>query len=185
MNIQPNNINFTGKKPPISKRISNAILNAIPEATFKDKAQAWDNFNKIMAKPAENRAIMGATAIVLQPTIDSMNKRVDEETRRVSICRTIAKIIAGTIVGIAVRGSSYKLVQKMTNLSSTGKYSKALLPEKYIKRFTQKPHELNNYRNALSTLMAVLAMCVTNFALDAPLSLWLTNKLKARGEKNG
>ena len=47
--------------------------------------------------------ILGATALATQPVIDLKNKEVDEETRMTSVARTIAKIVAGTIVGVVVR----------------------------------------------------------------------------------
>ena len=42
------------------------------------------------------RAILGVTALVMQPYIDWKNKSVDEKTRKVAVARTVAKIIAGT-----------------------------------------------------------------------------------------
>ena len=51
----------------------------------------------------EQRIILGATALATQPFIDLNNKDVDEETRKISAARTIAKIIAGTTVGVIVR----------------------------------------------------------------------------------
>ena len=123
---------------------------------------------------------MGATAIVTQPLIDINNKKVDEETRRISRNRTIAKILVGTGVGICIRGSCYELVQKMTNLEGKSKFSKRLLPNAYIKEFIEKPKFLKNYRSALSTALAILVMSVTNFVIDAPLTAILTNKLNAK-----
>ena len=36
---------------------------------------------------------------------------------------------------------------------------------------------MKNYRSALSTGVAIAAMCVTNFVADAPLTVFLTNHL--------
>ena len=88
--------------------------------TFKDDKDTINKCiegDKTLSNPAKNRLIMGATALLTQPAIDYYNHRVDDETRTVSRNRTIAKILAGTTVGIAVRGSCYKLVEKMTNLN--------------------------------------------------------------------
>lgn len=190
MNIQPitdNNTIAMGKTPknPETKgifyRIKQGIVNAVPETTFKDgekRLKHWIKFDEQMSRPAENRLVMGGTAIFMQPVIDASNKKVDDDTRKISICRTIAKIIAGTSVGILVRGSAYKIVAEMTNMNGTGKHSKTLLPTKYIKDLSKDPKLLKNYRSALSTSIAILAMCVTNFILDAPLTVFLTNKLK-------
>ena len=121
MYIQPsdNNVNMYGiKDSKFWKRIKQKAIDAFPTKTFNDDArdlERWKNVGGFLTRPAENRLIMGATAILAQPTIDYYNHRVDKETREVSRLRTIAKIIAGTLVGIGVRGSCYKLVEKMTN----------------------------------------------------------------------
>jgi hypothetical protein len=94
----------------------------------------------------------------------------------VSICRTIAKIIAGTTVGILVRGSCYNLVKNMTKPEGTNKFSKALLPKRYTKEIGKVEAFLKNYRSALSNIVAIGAMCFTNFLIDAPLTVLLTNK---------
>ena len=54
----------------------------------------------------EQRLIQGATALAMQPLIDFNNKAADDDTRAVSVARTIGKIIAGTIVGVGVRYAS-------------------------------------------------------------------------------
>lgn len=178
MNIQNdyNNISMYGKSN-WWRRAKQAAFDKLPEKTFKDdKLDKYAKIGNTISRPAENRGIMGLTALILQPLIDFCNDRVDDATRTVSVCRTIAKIIAGTCVGMVVRGSCFKLVEKMTEPDGKGKYSKSLLPEKYIHKLAKKLEYLKNYRNALSTGIAILAMCITNFAIDAPLTAYLTNK---------
>ena len=193
MYIQPNynNINMygarpaprgnsgKGRKPGFWKHLKQKVLDAIPECTFKDSNRTyanWEKYDKFLSRPAENRLIMGATAIVTQPTIDYYNHKVDEETRTISRNRTIAKIIVGTLVGIAVRGSSYNLVKRMTNINGKERFSKSLLPSKnFLSELVNNEKSLANYRSALSTGLAILAMCITNFAIDAPLTVILTN----------
>jgi hypothetical protein len=123
---------------------------------------------------------MGATALVTQPTIDYYNHKVDKETREVSRLRTISKILAGTAVGIVVRGSCYRVVEKMTNFKDTSRLGKALLPTKFLNELANDVKLLKNYRNALSTTVAVIAMCITNFLIDAPLTVFLTNHFNDR-----
>ena len=193
MYIQPitNNISMYGAQPPkkpnswrkFVKQVEQKVVDMFPNATFKDEAKRVDSLNRIgdrISRPMENRLIMGATAIITQPTIDMCNHRVDEDTRIVSRNRTIAKIIAGTLVGMAVRGSSYNIVEKMTNIEGTGKHSKSLIPTKYLEEFKNAPKKLKSYRSALATFVAILAMCITNFAIDAPLTVYLTNKFNAK-----
>lgn len=187
MYIQSNydNVNMCGsnKNYGFWKRLKQKTLDKLPNCTFNDKGKvkSWNEIDGILSHPAENRLIMGATALLTQPAIDYYNHKVDEETREVSKNRTLAKIIAGTTVGILVRGSSYELVKRMTDVKGKGKgnpkskYSRALLPTKFYRELAKKPQLLKNYRNALSTSLAILAMCVTNFVIDAPLTVFLTN----------
>ncbi len=197
MYIQPNynNIAMTGapKNPNgqsswknFKNRIKQSIIDALPSATFKDgenRVERWKKIDERISRPAENRLIMGATALMTQPAIDYYNHRVDEETRRVSRNRTIAKILAGTGVGILVRGSCYNLVSKMTDPNGTSKLSKKLIPKKYMQEAIGNSKFLKNYRSALSMGVAILAMCVTNFVLDAPITVYLTNKFNAKNGK--
>ena len=192
MNIQPiqyNSISMQGKKDSswnrLKHRVAQKIIDTLPSHTQKESARKLDNWNKFdnwISKPAQNRAIMGMTAIVTQPVIDYNNHKVDKETRRVSRNRTIAKIVAGTCVGILVRGSAYKAVTSMTNIEGKTKTAKALLPKKFLGEIAKNEKFLKNYRSALSSSLAILAMCVTNFVLDAPLTVFLTNKLNDKKE---
>ena len=195
MNIQPisyNNVSMQAgfgnnpKKSGFLSRCKQEVLDLFGHMTFKDDPKKIDSLierNKKMSHPAINRGIMGATAIVLQPPIDYFNPSVDKETRKISVCRTFAKIIAGTSVGMLVRGLSYKLIEKLTDFSSNSEYSKKLIPKKLLKKFAGDQVLLSNHRTALSYGLAFIAMCFTNFLIDAPLTLFLTNKFKNQVEK--
>ena len=77
------------------------VYNSIPNTVFKK--DYWVDKIAVMGKKcssAEQRLILGVTALATQPFIDAHNKSVDEETRKVSVARTIAKIIAGTLTGL-------------------------------------------------------------------------------------
>ena len=170
-------------KPGFWERLKQKALNAMPEATLDINSKTLNKMKKYdesLSHPAKNRLIMGVTALTTQPVIDFYNHKVDEDTRVVSRNRTIAKILAGTSVGIVVRGSCYSLVEKMTDIKGKGRFSKALMPTKHLKELLKEPKLLKNYRSALSTGIAILAMCFTNFAIDAPLTVFLTNHFKAR-----
>ena len=194
MNIVPvnnNDVSMKGKMPDWSefrKKVCQKILDTLPEATYKDSKPTLDklkNIDERISRPAENRAIMGTTAILTQPGIDSYNPRADKETRRMSMVKDISKITVGTCVGILVRGGSYKLVEKMTDVDGKNSYSKYLLPKsnKHMSDFKKHIKLLKNYRSALSTGLAIAAMCITNFAIDMPLTLFLTNKLNEKTKK--
>ena len=65
----------------------------------------------------------------------------------------------------------------MTNLKGKSKYSKFLIPKKSLSEISSNEEFLKHYRSALSMGLVLIANCVTNFVLDAPLTIFLTNKL--------
>ena len=185
-NINSNNISF-GKNNNNWKRyidrVKQSILDTLPNAEINFNKNTFDKLSSIdkrISRPAENRAIMGITALATQPLIDTYNHKVDEETRTISRNRTIAKILSGTLVGIAVRGSSYNIVKNMTQIEGGKKYSKSLIPRGMIEHYKKYPRKLENYRSATATALAILAMCITNFVIDAPLTVYLTNKFNQK-----
>lgn len=192
MNIdvkQNNNVAMRGKNlSGWTKRIKQAILNKTPNITTKKNInpEKLNQFDDIISRPDVNRAIMGVTALATQPAIDYYNHRVDDETREVAKNRTIAKIVAGTGVGVfLVRGPLYKLIKKTTDVNGKSKYSQSLIPKKYFKELTKDAKALGNYRSALSMTLSLFVMIFTNFLLDAPLTIYFTNKLNERSAKLG
>ena len=190
MNIVPNDnsVSMYGWKwyKNIQKRVKQAALDAGPFHTAKDSQRTrefQDKINNMISHPAWNRAIMGASAIVTQPAIDACNHRVDDETRQVSINRTIAKVAVGTTVGIAVRDIVYRLTEKMTNVEGTSKFSKALLPKDYVAEIAKNPNYLKNHRSAIAMLVALGVMLFTNFFIDAPLTIFFTNLLNDKDKE--
>ncbi len=122
----------------------------------------------------QNRVILGATALMSQPFIDLHNRNVDEETRKVSAARTVAKIIAGTTTGFFVRHYSIKAVEAFTkNPAEAQKILESLLFPKGIAKTTIKG--MTQYKKALGTFISLAVMLFTNFAIDAPLTKFLTN----------
>lgn len=201
MNIQSNcdyNYNISMKgfgKPPKGNsktkidKLKQSVLDKFKNRTFDDsntsKTDKMSKLDDLISRPAQNRLIMGATALSTQPAIDYSNHKVDEETRTVARNRTIAKIIAGTTVGMLVRGSCYKLVKKMTNLNGVKKFEQALLPRGEIRKELEGHggKYIKNYRSALATGLALLVMTFTNFLIDAPLTIWLTNRFNKKTQK--
>ncbi len=128
---------------------------------------------------AENRLILGGSALLSQPFIDAANKDVDEKTRKYSIARTVAKIIAGTVTGYSIRKLCIKSIDAFTTLpekikpdTKFKKLRTCLLPS--MKMMTD---EMAQYKNTLGTLAALGVMVFTNFLIDAPLTKFLTNLL--------
>lgn len=138
------------------------------------------------------RLISGVTGIMLQPWFDLNNKRVDEDTQKISTARTCAKIIAGTLTGVSIRWACVEATKKFTRsehaekeLENLGKLNKKLVNKpikdinkillpKSIEKASYK--EISKYRQALGTYAGLLVMVATNFLVDAPLTTYLTNK---------
>lgn len=141
----------------------------------------------------EQRLLLGATALATQPFIDLHNKDVDEETRKISAARTIAKIIAGTTVGVLVRYAGIWAANKYSKFEKVFADADKTIIEKIIpdkKRGFLTPifykntifpisekvfdKRITRHRKAMGTLLATVAMVATNFLLDAPITKYLT-----------
>lgn len=122
----------------------------------------------------QNRLILGITALMSQPFIDLHNRHVDDETKKVSAARTVAKIIAGTTTGFAVRYYSIKAVEAFTKKPDKAvRTLESLLFPKGIAHTTVKG--MQQYKLALGTYISLGVMLFTNFLIDAPLTKLLTN----------
>lgn len=144
------------------------------------KSQAVQNFinksGKIIRSP-EQRLILGVTALATQPVIDLTNKRVDEDTRVLSCCRTIAKIIAGTTSGVVVRAGCNALIEHFS------KGNRILSPLRSGRLKNIDPIQLKNYANTLGSVAAIGVMLFTNFIWDGPVTKKLTNLIYNKAAK--
>ena len=165
----------------IANNVTTAVAGAMPSGTVKSKktnrAISW--IGQKISSP-QNRLILGVTALMSQPFIDLHNRKVDEDTRKVSAARTVAKIIAGTSTGFFVRYGCIKAIdycttlpEKITNSTRFPKLRTFFTPDAAI---TGVLKDLGHYKKALGTIISLLVMVVTNFAIDAPLTKYLTNK---------
>lgn len=152
----------------------NKIVDMIPSVTFKNKkiidAVKWSGQH--ISSP-QNRLILGVSALMSQPFIDLHNRRVDEETQKVSAARTVAKIIAGTTTGFFVRYYCIKAIDAFTKKPE--KSIKAYKSFFYPKGVKLDVRKLNHYKNAMGTFLSLAVMLFTNFAIDAPLTKFFTN----------
>ncbi len=175
---------YKGVKKNI-RRFEQGALDLLPDATFNKPAtvKLIGDIGRDISS-AENRLILGVSALMTQPFIDAKNKNVDEETRKVSVCRTIAKIIAGTFTGYFIRKGCIKAIKAWSKIPAPG------IP-KYKTLFTPKGARSTNteafkqYQNAMGTVAALVVMLFSNFLIDAPLTKFLTNLLvkNSGGEK--
>ena len=151
-----------------------------------------DKIGKYINSP-EQRLIQGATALFMQPVIDYFNHSADDETRAVSVARTIGKIIAGTCVGVAVRYGAIYCAKNFARYSVTkieNNFVKSVAPMRKRDIFMPKitydnpsktPKEFarmhNNYVKTMGTILATFAMVFTNFLIDAPITKAITKWL--------
>lgn len=167
--------------------IRRRLFDLIPNMTVNGGSKV-NNWGVILSRPDVNRGIMGVTALLTQPYIDYHNHKVDQETASVATCRTIAKIIAGTTVGCAVRSACYYLVNACTSASPKApKWKRWLMPNPNVERYIRRRNVdwFKNYKNTLATIIGLSAMLFTNVLLDVPLTTYLSKKLlKKHEEKN-
>lgn len=165
----------------VSKGMSNlqqGIINSIPQTTYtSDKSVSRIGKIGREISSAEQRLILGASALMSQPFIDAHNRNVDEETRKVSVARTVAKIIAGTFTGYFIRKGCIKAISSWSKLPAKGvpKYKSLFVPTAKDLKINVNSDAFKQYQNAFGTIAALLVMMVTNFAIDLPLTKFLTN----------
>lgn len=165
-----------------AREIKQGALDLIPEAVYSDKKMV-NGIKKTGEKisSAEQRLILGASALMSQPFIDANNKRVDEKTRKVSVARTIAKIVAGTFTGYFIRKGCIKGIKALSQVEGKNVPKwKSIFTPKNIKDNTTDA--FLQYRNAMGTVVALVVMMFTNFLIDAPLTKFLTNALVKKEE---
>jgi len=138
----------------------------------------------------EQRMLQGIVALAIQPAIDFRNKDTDEDTRIISTARTIGKIVAGTLVGFAVRKASILLVRQMSQRLPSEEIA-CLKGVKKLKvlftpYFSKIPKDMqngdpealyNNYLKTMGTIIGTAAGLFTNFLVDVPLTKFITDKM--------
>jgi len=113
------------------------------------------------------RAILMVSAIPTQTLIDVHNEAIDEDTRITSAARTLGKIIAGGCVGITVRALCIKALDR------------AIKPGGFIwikELESLNPIQIKKYQGAIGSMFGIIVCLFTNFLLDAPIAIKLTNK---------
>lgn len=182
------NFSFSRAYDKFSRKLSRAALNAVgsrenlPTISNPKTIHTIDWIGKKLSS-AENRLILGASALLSQPFIDASNKDVDLETRKYSVCRTIAKIIAGTATGYTIRKLCIKSIDAFTKSVSDIKPDMKFKKLRTLLTPTLKytADELSQYKNTLGTILALGVMVFTNFLIDAPLTKGLTNAFTKLG----
>lgn len=165
-----------------ARNIKQKMLNTLPNAEYSnEKVIRGIKATGEKISSAEQRLILGASALMSQPFIDAHNKRVDEKTRKVSVARTIAKILAGTFTGYFIRKGCIKGIKALSQIPGPNVPRwKTIFTPKDVRNNTTDA--FLQYRNAMGTVVALVVMMVTNFAIDAPLTKFLTNTLIKKEE---
>lgn len=170
-----NNISFNGRLGNFAEKAKQKFYDKFASRTVGERADKFYKWAGNKISSAESRLILGGTAIILQPIFDFFNKKQDEETRIVSVCRTISKIIAGTLTGFLIRKGTIKLIQACSQMPAPNLPKwKTLLTPKNIENID--PDRLKHTQNAMGTFTALGVMVYTNFKIDAPFTKYLTNK---------
>ncbi len=191
INIKNNFIYKAAKSS--SRKVQQAFYNCLPNSVVE--SEKWQKRIKWVGSEIsspENRLILGVSALMSQPFIDARNKSVDEDTRKVSVCRTIAKIVAGTATGYYIRKGCISAIKNWSKLPSSvdkngqriklTKLNTFFSPSKAVSDISEA---FKQYQNAFGTIAALFVMLFTNFLIDAPLTRYLTNKfVKASGGVN-
>lgn len=161
----------------INKNTTSFKSGAPKLTTFSEKWAKRTNDMGNLSTPA-NRFIIGAVAIATQPWIDLFNPDVDEETRKMSWLRTMAKIIIGTATGVAVRVGCIAAMDRYTQTVDELKTAKnkksaiTLVPDCVSHEdFSKATRLLKKHRQALGSFIAIAVMMAT----DPPLTVFLTN----------
>ena len=175
----------------ISQKIYSNIFNKIPQKTIEGQQtiKNVDWIGKAISSP-QNRLIMGVTAIASQPFIDLNNKEVDHDTRIVSCSKTLGKIISGTVTGVTIRHLAIKLAEKMSRTPedlASGAVKNLTKLNTFFATANLKPHKpeyYKQYRNFVGTAIGIGVMLVTNFAIDLPMTNFLTNFFTKKFQAN-
>ena len=140
----------------------------------------------------QQRAALGLAAITFQPIIDLHNKELDEKTNRISANRSFAKGLVGAATGIVVRGGCMAATEKvLKNENIADKGAKITADNKTqeaiekSKDFIKNQGGAKKYAAVIGTFVALGVMLITNFAIDAPITNWLTNLLDKKSENKG
>ena len=123
------------------------------------------------------RLILGVTALSLQPFIDLSNKKVDEQTRKVSCAKTVAKAIVGTTSGFFVRWACTTLAKNYTSVTENGVKAakKSFLAPSVMANYSRDRRI--QYINTIGAILGVMTCFFTNFLWDAPGTKYLTNRI--------
>lgn len=140
----------------------------------------------------QQRLFLGVTALPCLSFYDYFISP-DEQTKKASLSKTWAKIIAGTLTGFTVRKAGIKFVEnfakakwkpvknttdaiitKDDNEMLSFLYPKSWLGRRQIAK-DEFENEKDKYVKNLGTYVAIAVMLVTNFLVDAPLTVYLTN----------
>ena len=139
-----------------------------PLLTLGNKPMKFLNTCATKIAGPENRLILGVSALASQPFIDYYNKNVDEKTRKYSVCKTIAKIIVGTTVGVIVRSLAIKYSANLL---------KSVDVSKIVPDALQKPESRKILQNTIGDILGLTICLFSNFLIDAPLTKRGTNFL--------
>lgn len=153
-------------------------------------------FSKAVAKfhSPEQRLFLGLTALPCLSLYDCFTSP-DEQTKKASLAKSWAKIIAGTLTGVTIRYAGIAAAKRFAKAAAHYKFPNSkdiiiverdkvpkysiLYPKKWLgerkMNIDDFLEELNDFHKSLGTYLAIVVMLFTNFVVDAPLTMFLTN----------
>lgn len=160
--------------------IIDRIVQRLPKREFNgERGEKVINFFTKHVSVPESRLIIGVSMLMCQPFIDLYNKDVDEKTRVISCAKTIAKNVVGIATGVTIRAGFIKLAKNYSKVGGKeiNKIKRLFTPSNAA---SEKTQAYRQYQNTMGTLLAVVGMAFTNFLVDAPLTVLMTNVLMKR-----
>lgn len=124
----------------LNRRIETNVLkenNVKRIVILNEKFQTW-----------HQRLVLGVASLSTQPLFDYYNKNVDQDTRKYSTARTIAKIVVGTTEGCIVRAFAIKHGGKYAYKALKDPvFVDNLLPK--IKKISKNPAKFDEIKNSI------------------------------------
>ncbi len=152
---------------------TDSIANRMPKITVSENFKIFNNniscANQLKKlgglTPWQQRGIVALIELSTQPAMDwYANRKESKETKKCSLAKTFAKIIAGASVGMCMRAGTVAIFNK---LAEKRRLPKELLSDKKL---------AEGFKHATSIAVTVIAM----FTVDLPLTNYIINTLLKR-----
>ncbi|MBQ3310697.1 hypothetical protein IJG72_01325 [bacterium] len=166
------NVSAIGNNIPSSTVLDgNNIKNRNVTFSGVNLGPTWQKGLKFLSNMSTTKQtiILMIPGLTINPAIDLFNKKVDDETRKFSACRSIAKELAGSSIGVGVRALCGMGCEKL--LKKGHLFGKML--DKNAKDYLK---QLKEHAGIVGGISALGALLFTDFFVDIPF-INFTNEL--------